>query len=426
MTTTYDPQHSRYTDEHDVRLEVARVFDVCFECRQCRSLCPTFPSLFSVIESKNDHDAQRLTPDQQDVVLEQCYRCTMCSSMCPYTPGRHELAVDFPRLIDRHHAMQKKNGQLSLTARMGHVITRSPLLVLRVVSRLRPNGLGRHLLARIARISPVHIHARRAPIRLSGWYGKRTSLATHAKSRVAMFPTCVVEYSHPQIGQAVVDVYEHNGIVCSLVGSDRCCGAMSLHQGDVETFIATATRNVQLLVEVVRDGVAIVVPNPRCCSVITSDYPHYVATADAELVAANTFEASEYLVRRSAEDASFLSTDFSVVSPRVIAHHVPMEMQARGVGESGRTLMSLTGAVVTDISLSSGSEALWGAHKDNEDVARGLSEQLVAGVSHVGPEIVATDCPWIYSGLGQQVSADVLHPIELLARAYGLGQKPLK
>jgi ferredoxin len=68
MTITYDPKHPKYLDEADVRDELTRAYDICQDCRQCVSLCPSFPTLFSFVDRHDDRDAGRLTPEQQDRV----------------------------------------------------------------------------------------------------------------------------------------------------------------------------------------------------------------------------------------------------------------------------------------------------------------------------------------------------------------------
>ena len=64
-------------------------------------MCTSFPTLFDLIDRHDDHDAGRLTPAQQDQVVDECFQCKLCFVNCPYTPGRDELAVDFPRLMLR-------------------------------------------------------------------------------------------------------------------------------------------------------------------------------------------------------------------------------------------------------------------------------------------------------------------------------------
>ena len=49
-TTTYDPNHPSYFDEGDLRAELERVYDLCHGCRLCFNLCPSFPTLFDLID----------------------------------------------------------------------------------------------------------------------------------------------------------------------------------------------------------------------------------------------------------------------------------------------------------------------------------------------------------------------------------------
>ena len=72
MTTTYDPHHPDYLDEADVRGELSRVFDVCGGCRRCVDLCSSFPTLFEMLDEHEEVDAGRLTPAQQEEVVDAC------------------------------------------------------------------------------------------------------------------------------------------------------------------------------------------------------------------------------------------------------------------------------------------------------------------------------------------------------------------
>lgn len=112
MTTTYDPLHPMYLDEADVRLEMARVFDVCSGCRRCADLCGVFPALFELLDHGVGADAGMMTPAQQDLVAGACTHCSLCAVSCPFSPGSHEAAVDVAGLMDRHVAMLRATGRL--------------------------------------------------------------------------------------------------------------------------------------------------------------------------------------------------------------------------------------------------------------------------------------------------------------------------
>ena len=60
--------------------------------------------------------------------------------------------------------------------------------------------------------------------------------AAEPRATVALFPTCLVEYQDPAIGQAWSSVYERNGIACDLPEGQVCCGMPWLDAGDVDKF----------------------------------------------------------------------------------------------------------------------------------------------------------------------------------------------
>ena len=118
MTIIYDPLHAKYLDEADTREELTRVYDLCHGCRLCFKFCPSFPTLFSYIDAHDDQDAGKMTPAQQDHVADECFQCKLCYVNCPYTPGIHEWALDFPRLMLRVDAMRRANGQVSTRSKI--------------------------------------------------------------------------------------------------------------------------------------------------------------------------------------------------------------------------------------------------------------------------------------------------------------------
>ena len=122
MTVIYDPTQPRYTDEADVRDELTRVFDICHGCQRCVDRCTVFPSLFAMIDAHPDHEAGRMTPADQDRVVDQCVQCRQCATDCPYSPGLADAAVDVPRLMLRAQAMRWRNGQVPWRTRLGEAL----------------------------------------------------------------------------------------------------------------------------------------------------------------------------------------------------------------------------------------------------------------------------------------------------------------
>lgn len=435
MAITYDPKHPKYLDEADVRDELTRVFDICQDCRQCVDLCPSFPTLFGFLDRHDDRDAGRLTPEQQDNVVDACHQCKLCSSHCPYTPELDERALDFPRLMLRHSAMRVANDQVSLRKRiatsvLGHtnlvgtVALATPVLSHRLVNA-QPGSIVRKLMKMTTGVSAVRLLPPFAEQRFSAWFKKRVPVELSKKQgSVSVFPTCIVEYQQPSIGHDLVKVYEHNGIECSLVDGAVCCGAPYLHSGDVDAFTKVAAKQVKVLADAVRRGNDIVVPQPTCSYVIKKDYVVYVGGPDAELVAAHTFDTSEYLINLHQTSGTELDTDFSGDVAESMSYHLPSHLKAQNNGLGSRDLMALTGVEITVIDQSSGVDGMWGYRAENDELSIPIAEKLAASITVADCDVVVGDCHLANTAIVEQTGQTPLHPLQLLARAYGIAEEP--
>jgi len=434
VTITYDPKHPKYLDEADVREELTRVYDLCHGCRLCFKFCTSFPTLFEMIDRHDDQDAGRLTPAQQDQVVDECFQCKLCYINCPYIPELHEWALDFPRLMLRVDAMRHATKQVSLRTRltdnvmgrtdlMGKVASAAAPLANKVVGA-RTGSLVRKVVEATAGVSSVRLLPPYARQRFSTWFAKRPKVRiAKRQGRVAVFPTCLVEYQQPQIGHDLVKVYERNGIECSLADGAGCCGAPWLHSGDVEEFTKVATKNVKALAASVRKGHDIVVPQPTCGYVLKKDYVDYVGGADAQLVAEHTFDAAEYLMKVHKADGTSLDTEFSGFVPSTVTYHTPCHLKAQNIGLKSRDLLKLTGAKVKLVQQCSGIDGMWGFRAENAELSIPLGRKLAEEIQRAGGDVVAGDCHLANTAINEQTGEEPLHPIQLIARAYGIPEE---
>ena len=123
MTTTYNPKDGAYYVEEDLRQELNRVYDLCHGCRLCFNLCPSFPTMFNFIDA-HDGDVAKMSTAEQDQVVDECYQCKLCLVKCPYVPP-HEWQLDFPRLMLRAEAVQRKKRKTPKLA--DHALARTDL-----------------------------------------------------------------------------------------------------------------------------------------------------------------------------------------------------------------------------------------------------------------------------------------------------------
>jgi Fe-S oxidoreductase len=427
VTVTYDPKHPKYYDEGDMRAELTRVYDLCHGCRLCVSLCPSFPTMFSAIDAK-DGAVERLSTSEQNEVVDECYQCKLCYVKCPYIPP-HEWQLDFPRLMLRAEAVRNRKSKnvkgklttqaLGRTDLLGKAATRAPALANATVGT--PGSPVRRIMEKVVGVAAERVLPPYSRTRFTSWFNKRQgALGRPEQAKAAIFPTCLVEYSSPAIGHDLVKVYERNGVSCSLPDRVRCCGAPWLHSGEFDQFKSEAAANVDSLARAVRAGNDIVVPQPTCGYVLKRDYPEYLGSDDARLVAAHTYDAAEYLWRlHKGADTSF-DTNFGGDVPETTAYHVPCHLQAQNIGLRSRDLLRLTGTKVSVVQKCSGIDGMWGFRAENYDLARTVAAPLAAAIDAADAEVVAGDCHLANGAISQETGRMPVHPLQALARAYGI------
>ena len=442
MTTTYDPFHPRYFDEGDLREEMTRVYDLCHGCRLCFKFCDSFPSMFAAIDRHDDQDAAKMTVAEQDQVVDECFQCKLCYVNCPYIPGQHEWALDFPRLMMRAEQVLHRNRRAPLKERLTDKALGSTDLVGRLGSATAPltnkaistpGSATRGLMQKVVGIHAERVLPPYARTRFSTWFRTHSpKLATDRRSEkvAAIFPTCLVEYQDTQVGRDLVGVYERNGIRCALPGDQVCCGAPMLHQGDVDGFRSNAERNIGILAKFIRTArghgqdVAVVVPEPTCGYILKKDYVDYVGGADAELVAANTYDASEYLMKVHREDKAGggdgLDTTFEGTVPETTTYHAPCHLRAQNIGLKSRDLIKLTGTKITLVAECSGIDGTWGLREENFEMSRKVARKMASEIIRADSETVAGDCSLANGGIVLETGAQPQHPLSLVARAYGI------
>jgi Fe-S oxidoreductase len=435
VSSTYDPTEPGYVDEAATRDELTRVFDVCHGCRRCVDHCDAFPTLFALIDRQLPREAGRLTPLEQDLVSDGCFQCGRCVLECPYAPGRDEAAVDVPALMLRTMAMRRANhhlpakdraaaGLFGIGGRSGRLAARLPALA-NAVGGAPPGSRRRGVLHAVTGLPATRVLPPFARQRFSTWFAKRPRVrVAEPQASVAVFATCLVEYHEPAIGRDLIKVYERNGIDCRLPSGVGCCGAGLLQTGDLAGFATRARANVAVLAAAIREGRDVVVPQATCGQVLRRDYPAHVPTKDARLVAARTFDACEYLLKVHRGDETALDLDFPGAAPAAISYHVSCHLRATGIGLPGRDLLKLTGARVVLAEGCSGANGLLGLRVDHDVAGPRLAGDLADELRRVGATVVAGDCHLANTGVAEHAGTTPLHPLQVLARAYGIPEEP--
>lgn len=236
--------------------------------------------------------------------------------------------------------------------------------------------------------------------------------------KVAFFYTCSVNYNVPDVGKACVEVLEKNGVAV-LAPEQRCCGMPFLDCGDLDGMQANVRFNVARLLPLVREGYDVVTPGPSCSLMLKQEYPGFFPSPETREVAAATYDACEYLVKRKAEGK--LATDFTRPLGTVVYHHA-CHLRAQRMGPKAVQLLRLVpGTRVQMVEACSGHDGTWGMKTEFFQLSLKQGEKLFRGMKAPAADFAASDCPLAARQIWQGTDLAAVHPILLLHHAYGLG-----
>jgi glycerol-3-phosphate dehydrogenase subunit C len=421
-----DPNTDRYWNARDLEDEMRRVFEVCHNCRMCVNYCGSFPDMFARIDRDIERGAEgseRLDVNDFRSVTDLCWQCKLCYIKCPYTPDEgHEWMLDVPRLLTREKAQRARADGVTLQdAVLGEPqllgkLTAGPMAP--IANLVNANSLVRKANEKVLGISsrfPLPPFGRTS---FEGWLSKHTEIeGAGSAGTVALFATCLNDYNFPSVAANAVRVLEKNGF--RVVRPEQtCCGIPNLDGGDVAAAQAKAKLNVASLLREVEQGRTIVVPQPTCSYTIKKEYPELLGTPEAKRVAEATLDLMQFLDRLRAEKK--LSREF-VTGFGKVAYHAPCHLRAQKIGTPGaRVLGLLPDTEVEVIEKCSAVDGTWGMKAQYYEMGRKYAQKLVRGIDDAEAALVVTDCSLSARRIEQENRVTPLHPVEALARAYGV------
>jgi glycerol-3-phosphate dehydrogenase subunit C len=428
-----------FYDEAKLDAEMRRVFDICHGCRRCFNLCDSFPRLFDLVDATDVGEVEGVNSGDFGAVVEACTLCDMCfMTKCPYVPP-HAWNLDFPHLMLRYRAVQaKKRGtpfmqrQMAETDRNGRLANLASGLANWATDesngttrRLLDNVAGIHHGARLPRYADETLvnRARRetpAVNRLAPAYGKR---------KAVLYATCYGNFNNTDIGAATRAVLAHNGIETEVV-HPGCCGMPKLELGDIAS-VAEAARDVAgALAPWFDRGYDIVALTSSCALMLKFEWPLILPGDEpVKRLSRSTYDVAEYVVDIAKKHG--LAPGLGNLEGGVSVH-LACHARAQNMGAKAAELLRLIPQVsISVIERCSGHGGVWGARRENFDVAVKVGRPAARQALRDGHAHVVSECPLAADHLLQvmQLSAAdgespkpnrAHHPIELFAKAYGL------
>jgi len=414
--------------------QLAAAARTCNGCGHCRTqspetrMCPIFrhvPAEEAAPRAKanlmramltGQLPPETLTTHEMKSVADLCVHCHQCRMECPANVNIPKLMVEAKGNYVATNGLGLRGWLLSRidqVAAWGSLA--SPLanwsLANRqarwVIERLLGIAQGRKL-PRLAARSFLRTAQRQRLTRADRRPGQK----------VLYFVDIYANWFDVQLAAALIAVLEHNGARVYVHPKQQPSGMHLVSMGVLERARRLAARNVQILADAVRQGYTIVTTEPSAALCLTHEYPSLLDTDDAELVAANTAEASTYLWRL--HQRGKLELDLQPINASV-GYHLPCHLRALEVGSPGEHLLRLVpGLNVRRIEKGcSGMAGLYGLQRRNYRASLRSGWGLISALRSPNLQAGTTECSTCKMQMEQGTTKPTLHPVKLLALAYG-------
>ncbi|MFO7483310.1 heterodisulfide reductase-related iron-sulfur binding cluster [Oceanibaculum nanhaiense] len=426
-----------FYDEAKLDEELRRVFDICHGCRRCFNLCDSFPRLFDLIDESESGELDSVSSADFKPVVDACTLCDMCFlTKCPYVPP-HEFNLDFPHLMLRYRAIErKKQGtpfvmkQVTETDRNGKMA--APVAGIANWATDTGNGLTRGVMQSVAGIDKradlPKFHAKTFTRPDKSDVPEVNKAAPAYGRKAALYATCFVNYNNPDTGMAARRVLAKNGVETEVV-YPSCCGMPQLEQGDIESVAKKARSVAQEMKPWIDKGYDIVALTPSCALMLKFEWPLILPDdADVKRLSAATKDISEYVVDIAKKEG--LAEGIQALDGGVTVH-IACHARAQNIGQKAAEMLRLIpDTKVSVIERCSGHGGSWGIFKENYDIALKVGKPVSRQALKEANKYVVSECPLagmhILQGMEEiEKGADAIpsqseHPIELVAKAYGL------
>jgi glycolate oxidase iron-sulfur subunit len=362
--------------------------DLCLDCRACETACPSGVRYGRILESTREMLAERGKPDWRERALR---------------------ALVFKQLFTRPEA-------LAMVAGLTRFMQRSGLR-----DAARAAGLLGLLPKRLRNLEAMQPEIKEEPFR-SNAPAVFPAFGGRPKKRVAFFSGCVMDLMMGEIHRATVKVLQAHGVEVLSVHGQQCCGALAFHAGEAETGRTLARRNLEIFRGL---GVDAVVNNSAGCGAALKEYGEVLhGDAEAAKFSALVKDVSEVLA--TLEPVVELKPLDSAKELKVCYDEPCHLMHAQKISAQPKTVMKRIPGVawvaLPDAEFCCGAAGIYNITQP--EMSRAVLARKIDAIKTTGADVVLTGNPGCILQIRQGCKAaglpcEVLHPMELFARAIG-------
>lgn len=398
----------------------------CIHCGLCLPACPTFTVLGTEMDSPRGRIYLMRALAEGKIGLDAAYEehidtclvCRACETACP-------SGVQFGDMMESGRA-QRERAKPSAIKKLFLSTLRKPALLRAAGAAIRiANRTGITALAE--KIGPGFLASLTPEIPAAGIrkeYEREIIPAVgEQKYRVGFLRGCVADVFFSRANLATVKVLALNGCEVVMPPAQTCCGALHAHNGLRSVTRDCARQNIDAFLGA---DVDYVITDAAGCGATLKEYAHLLEEDSGYAEKAKQFVAK---MRDISEFLALIELKpFTHPISETVAYHDACHLaHGQNIREAPRTLLKkipgLQLAELNDGEMCCGSAGIYNILQ--QDLSQQLQVRKMEYIRKTGATTVAAANPGcvmqIVSGAKREGKPlRVLHPVELLAEAYGL------
>ncbi len=407
----------------------------CVRCGLCLSVCPTYREHLS--EAASPRGRVALTRKGLDEELELspnlieqmygCFACMACNEVCPVGIHPADLAIEMREVQEQltpHAWKETLFGGLIPQPRRMELAT----LPLRLYERLGLRrlvyalGLRKILPARLRDLEAMLPRLPQRPLRPI--LPEVIEAKNEKRSRVGFFLGCAQSLMFAEESAATVHVLARNGCTVITPKETVCCGMPAAGYGRRDLVLKQARQNIALFEKA---DVEFIITDCATCGSTLKDYGELLKADPewnerAKVFSQKVRDVSEYLASVPLEKPQ------GRIEARVTYHDPCHLRRGQGVWKEPRALLKM----IDGIEYAELPEADWCCGSAGSqlithyDTSLKVLDHKMDNLESTQAHYIASGCPGCQMQINvgvrrRNLNVQVIHPIELLDRAYQLG-----
>ncbi|POG54952.1 anaerobic glycerol-3-phosphate dehydrogenase subunit C [Haloferax marisrubri] len=395
--------------------------DNCYKCTACDVSCPVaevddeFPG--PKFQGPEQWRLKRKEDEAVDDSIMSCSNCMRCDDACPsgvplsqmHNTARGEYVDEQMDKLSREYIRNRILANYGTLAQLGSMFPRLANAVMgnSVVQRINEKVLG---------ITAERDFPEFATQTFREWWNERGGPQVRSEEkRVAYFHGCYSNYNTPEVGKAMVRLFESFGYEV-VVPKQRCSGTPMFANGMLDDAKRAAGINVENFAGLIPEGYDIIASCTSCSMSLRQEYPELFDIDGIEDLSAHTYEALEYL--RIHEDLEGAVREASV-EDQSFAYHAPCHGRNQGLDRQAVELFrQLDGVEIEDVGDScSGISGTYGWKEEKYDKSMQIGADMFDHMEHAQGNVGMTECPTCSMQMEHGTGYDIKHPLQLLEEA---------